>query len=209
VDSSADSSADIFGLSAFGFLAILLPFSLCFYTFVHVKQLKLLKNEPLAYGGALLKTRAGRAHGRPLSTRETMHLVLRSTKATGALSFRCHSGRIEATLKKFSRRYGVKILSLANVGNHLHLQIKLSNRQLYKPFIRAVTAAIAMAVTGASRWKKMDGKFWDYRPFTRVVKSWRGYLTLKDYIHINRLEGAGVNRPTARFILARARDRFG
>jgi REP element-mobilizing transposase RayT len=180
---------------------------LAFNTFAHVKQLKLLKNEPLAYGGALLRTRAGRAHGRPLSTRDTMHLVLRSSRATGAQSFRRHTARLDAILRKFSARYGVRVLSFANVGNHLHLQIKLSNRQLYKPFIRALTAAIAMAVTGASRWKKMDGKFWDYRPFSRVVKSWRGFLALKDYIYINQLEGAGVGRGRAEFIMARRRER--
>lgn len=166
-----------------------------------MKQLKLLKNEPLAYGGALLRTRKGRSRGRPLSTRDTMHLVLRSSKATGPLSFRRHSGQLEKILRKFSERYAVKILSLANVGNHLHLQIKLRSRHTYRPFIRAITAAIAMAVTGVSRRRKADGRFWDYRPFTRVVKSWRGYLQLRDYLKINQLEGAGTARVNAEFIV--------
>jgi hypothetical protein len=179
-----------------------------FYTFVHMKQLKLLKNEPLAYGGSLLRTRAGRAHGRPLSTRDTMHLVLRSSRATGTQSFRRHSGKVEAILRRFAAKYGVRILSLANVGNHLHLQVRLGNRRHYNPFIRAVTAAIAMAVSGASRWNKAKEKFWDYRPFSRVVKSWRGFLTLKDYIRINQLEGEGWKRGTAELIV-HGRSGFG
>lgn len=193
-------------------------------------QLKLLAKEKSAYGGDLLKTRAGRRRGRPLSTRETMHLVLRSTKAKGAWSFRSHDLKIRRIVEKFSNRYGVRVLSLANVGNHLHLQIKLSNRFTYRPFIRAVTAAIAMAVTGRTRWTRSkisngvgpaqnargtkeshvgEGaettrgreKFWDYRPYTRVVESFLGFLNLKDYLRINELEGVGYRRDEARFMI--------
>ncbi|WP_410965191.1 hypothetical protein, partial [Salmonella sp. SAL4435] len=81
--------------------------------------------------------------------------------------------------------YAVKIVNFANVGNHLHLQIKLTNRFTYKPFIRAVTSAIAMKVSGRSRWNKGDEvagkKFWDLRPFTRVIESLRAFLTIRDY----------------------------
>ena len=159
-----------------------------------------------AYGGELLKTRKGRSGPRPLATRDTMHLVLRSTKATGDWSFKKHDGRIREIIKKFSRKYGVQVLSLANVGNHLHFQIKLGRRQLWNPFIRAVTAAITIAVTGNSRWNtrgksEYEGKFWDYRPFTRVVQSWRGFLRLSDYIRINQWEGTGYPRRVARWIL--------
>lgn len=57
-----------------------------------------------------------------------------------------------------------------------------------------------MAVTGASRWKKssVKTKFWDYRPFTRVVRGFKAFLTLRDYIEINRYEGFGVDRDDAR-----------
>lgn len=169
-----------------------------------MKQLNLLKNEQSAYGGELLKTRKGRSRPRPLDTRNTMHLVLRSTKAKGEWSFRRpqNEKKIREILERFSRRHGVKILSLANVGNHLHFQIKLSNRYLYRPFIRAITAAIAMAVTGASRWKPSKAKFWDYRPFTRIVQSYRAFLNLRDYIRINQIEGFGYAREEARWIFA-------
>ena len=136
-----------------------------------------------------------------------MHLVLRSSKAKGPWSFRRprNERRLKTILEKFSTRFAVRILSFANVGNHLHLQIKLGNRHTYRPFIRAVTAAIAMAVTGASRWKKVEGKFWDLRPFTRIVVGWRAVLTLRDYIAVNRLEGHGYDRELAKFILRERR----
>jgi len=134
-----------------------------------------------------------------------MHLVLRSTKAKGDWSFKKSNNekKIKGIVEKFAEKYGVKILSLGNVGNHLHFHIQLSNRNGYKPFIRAITAAIAMAITDTSRWKKRDGnwKFWDYRPFTRIVQSFKAFLTLKDYIEINQLEGLGCGRINARFLI--------
>lgn len=185
----------------------------------------MLAKEKSAYGGELLKTRAGRQHGRPLSTRDTMHLVLRSTKAKGEWSFRRprNAAHVNRIIDKFAVIYGVRVISMANVGNHLHLQIKLANRFTFKPFIRAVTAAIAMSVTGRNRWTKAGGhggegggalvgaakpssmmkreKFWDYRPYTRVVEGFKAWLTLKDYIKINEFEGAGYKRDDARFML--------
>src|SRR5690606_31619703 len=68
------------------------------------RQLELLRRNPDAYGGELLKTRRGRARPRPLSTRCTMHLVLRSSKAVGAWSFLRpeNAQKIEAILKRCS-----------------------------------------------------------------------------------------------------------
>lgn len=167
--------------------------------------MELLEKQTLAYGGELLKTRKGRNGPRPLATRDTMHLVLRSAKAKGEWSFKKHDRRIRKIVQKFTSKYGVRVLSLANVGNHLHFQLKLGNRRQWNPFIRALTASIAMAVTGASRWRPIKqaakDRFWDYRPFTRVVQSWRGFLKLRDYIRVNQLEGAGYRRNTARMIL--------
>jgi REP element-mobilizing transposase RayT len=176
-------------------------------------QIQLLKKEQTSYGGDLLKTRKGRAGPRPLDTKYTMHLNLRSSKAVGQRSFRtpANEKKIAEIVGRFSKKYSIKIHSMANVGNHLHFQIKLANRFTYKPFIRAITAAIAMAITGASRWKPLKKQpsdhFWDRRPFTRVVQSFKGFLNLRDYIEINQLEGLGANRSEARMIIADARVR--
>lgn len=166
-------------------------------------QIKMFKDLPKAYGGKLLNTRQGRAHGRPLSTQQSMHLVLKSSRAKGSWSFRFRENpeKVKRIFQKFAKKYGVTVNSLANVGNHLHMQIKLSNRYTYCAFIRAITAAIAMAITGGSRWSKTKGKFWDYRPFTRVVMGWRALLTLKDYININQLEATGMQREESRWLV--------
>lgn len=193
-----------------------------------MRQLNLIPKMKSDYGGRLANTRAGRSHGRPLSTKNSMHLVLRSSQARGTKSFRHGQNRkkIRAIIEKFSQKYAIRLHSLANVGNHLHLHFQLTRRESYKPFIRAITSAIMMAVTGISRWtrtrdfdskatylkrsqevppqkqKKASTRFWDLRPFTRIVSSWTGFLKLSDYIAINQLEAVGHSRPSARFYVA-------
>jgi REP element-mobilizing transposase RayT len=150
-----------------------------------------------------------------------MHLVLRSSKAVEDMSFKAPQNRsaIEKIISRFAAKYGIRIISLANVGTHLHFHVKISKRRGYLCFIRAITAAIAMHVSGKNRWtvKKLAipararvrrperqhrDKFWDYRPFTRIVDGFRAFLNLRDYIQINQLEGLGVPRHQARFMLA-------
>lgn len=168
-----------------------------------MKQQNLIKPESKSYGGSLRNKRKGR-RARPISTKDSMHLVLRSSKAKGNWSFKRKENerKISRIIAKFSKKYYVQMISIANVGNHLHLHIRLIKRSTYKPFIRAVTAAIAMAITGVSRWNKIKIKFWDYRPFTRVIVGFRALLTLRDYIAINQLEGLGNSKVEARFLLA-------
>ncbi len=178
-------------------------------------QKEFFKKQELAYGGELLKKRNGRVSGRPIVTRHTMHLVLRSSRAKGKWSFLEPKNKVitREILKKFAAKYGVKLLHGANVGNHIHLEIQLTNRYTYKPFIRAVTAAIAMKITGVSRWKTKAQvgitKFWDLRPFTRVVVGRRAQLSLKDYIKINRLEGQGFKRDIAKVLIQRQLSQSG
>src|SRR4051812_38036681 len=102
-----------------------------------MKQLQLLEKLESPYGGELLKTRKGRSRPRPLDTRNSMHLVLRSSQARGDWSFKRprNAARIRELTQKFAQRHGIKVLSMANVGNHLHFHIRLTNRFTYRPFI--------------------------------------------------------------------------
>ena len=166
------------------------------------KQGDLLKKYKSAYGGEDREKRAQRSRPRPLATRSTMHLVLRSSLAKKDWSFLKKKCEIQEIAEKFARTHFVKIISMANVGNHLHFQIQLHSRHTYKKFIRAFTGAIMMEITGFSRWKKTTiKKFWDYRPFTRIVQGYKDFLNLRDYIGINQLEGFGYKRGEAEFIV--------
>jgi REP element-mobilizing transposase RayT len=184
-------------------------------------QIDLFPKKSKSYGGILLKKRKNRTYARPISTSQTMHLVLRSSKAIGEKSFKTSQNQkyIQNIIAKFSIKYGIRIISLANVGNHLHLHVKIAKRAGYLCFIRAVTAAIAMRVSGRNRWSvkkssnernSMNGKekFWDYRPFTRIVEGFHALLNMRDYIQINQLEGLGVSRLQARMMLTNQRPKM-
>jgi REP element-mobilizing transposase RayT len=153
--------------------------------------------EKSEHGGSLKNPQKRR---RPLAIRSTMHLVLRSSKARKQMSFRRHQGAIAKILKNFAKKYHVELLSTANVGNHLHLHMRPTSRKSYQAFIRAITAVIMMRVTGFSRWnpKPEDFQFWDQRPYSRIISTWREFLSLKNYVTINAWEGFGVSRAVAR-----------
>lgn len=183
------------------------------------KQLSFLKKGEKSYGGELRKKGKNRG-ARPLATKTSMHLVLRSSKARGSWSFSNpkNKAKVRFFVEKQSRKYGVHVLSFANVGNHLHLQIQLTSRALYRPFIRGLTAGIAILVAGTTKNRPLDSlagtpengvraRFWDYRPFTRILTSFREFLSVKDYIYINQLEGLGVGRVRARSLLIPSKER--
>jgi len=75
----------------------------------------------------------------------------------------------------------------ANVGNHLHLKIKIQNRESFQKFLKAVTCLIARKITGAKKGYKF-GRFWQGLAFTRVLTSSLEELNLKGYIKANRIQ---------------------
>lgn len=150
------------------------------------------------FGGALLKKRRFRV-ARPVSTKETMHLVLKSSIARGSLSFRMpfHRSKIAAIIRRSCTKFGVTLVRASNNSNHLHLHLKFGSRELYKRFVRSITGQIAMAVTGARKAKpisKLIGKksFWDARPYTRIAHGRRGFKIVDEYVKLNQLEAEGI-----------------
>lgn len=149
------------------------------------KQLEfnILKRPKDEFGGSLLTSHPkGR---RPLASKLPIHLTLRAKKSVLRLP-RVY-GAIELTLTDVAKKYGVKIYKHANVGNHLHLAIKLRQVSDWAGFIRELTGRIALLC----RRFVTDG-LWMYRPHTRIVRGWRkAYRIVLDYIELNQLEGEG------------------
>lgn len=146
----------------------------------------------LQFGGSLLKNSNAKS-ARPLSTKHAMHVVLRSSKAKGDWSLRSLKNQkmVESTLKSLAKKYGLKIYEFANVGNHLHILLKLQNRRTFAPFMRALSGTIALKVTGANKLSALKEKFWDYRPWSRIVEWKKAYTIAKDYVIQNHLEAIG------------------
>lgn len=140
----------------------------------------------LAFGGSLLKNSNAKI-ARPISTKKPMHLVLRSSVAIGKKSFlrSKFNARIRAIIRKQAQINGVKIYGVANKGNHFHLLLLPRSRKAYLNFVRAISGLIARVISGAERGKALSKaadsgqrtaaslkskKFWDQRPFTRIIE---------------------------------------
>ncbi len=159
-----------------------------------------------AYGGELRNKACNRLM-RPLVFRSgSVHISLKSTKAVGQFSFQNSKNRdrVKRFIHEFSAKKGVLILSMANVGNHIHLHVKLHNRDLYIAWIRGLTSGLAMIVMGLQGLKNLRDKklrFWDQRPFSRVIENFKHFLTAKKYVEINQLEGMGMPRVEAELLI--------
>jgi REP element-mobilizing transposase RayT len=138
-----------------------------------------------AFGGSLLKGNPKTA--RPLDSKLPVHLTLRARKSVLRLpkTFKTVQDLIEVTAKK----YGVKIYEKANVGNHVHMVIKVKPR-LWARFIRELTGRIAQVLKDMGIG--VEGTFWRYRPHTRIVRGWKTPFKLAlEYVRLNQLEALG------------------
>ena len=102
------------------------------------RQLKLFADDLRFFGGRLLH---GKRRGqRPLAKKEAVHLVFRSSWAKDGTSFRKSSNRnpIERIILATAYRYGVRIYRKSIATNHVHLVLRITNRQLYATFIRVM-----------------------------------------------------------------------
>jgi REP element-mobilizing transposase RayT len=140
---------------------------------------------------------------RPIDSQKALHVVLKSSQARGERSFkhRRYEQKIWNLIESHAKRNGVKIYAYANAGNHLHLLIR-AKREGYTKFIRSVTGLIARLVGNSERGRPLTNsnknghssqrKFWDSRPFTRVVSfAKREYRVIKAYLLRNTLEAIG------------------
>jgi REP element-mobilizing transposase RayT len=143
------------------------------------------------FGGSLIKGNPREA--RPISVKRPMHLVLRSTLAKGKCSFlnARRAKQIRLIVENSARVQGIKIYRFANSGNHLHLIILARSRLAFSRFIRTITGLIARLTLGVERGKSMGIKFWDARPFTRILEWGRDFRRACEYLLQNTLEAFG------------------
>ncbi len=154
------------------------------------KELNLSRKN--VFGGAHLKNSHAKEQ-RPISTKRAMHLVLRSSICKGEFSLLKpkNAVKIENIIWNQGAHLGVKIYRLANSGNHLHLLVLPRSRHSFLKFIRAISGLIPRAVLGAERGCAKGKKFWDQRPFSRIVEWGKDFIKVKKYLAKNILEAIG------------------
>ncbi len=140
------------------------------------------------FGGSLLKNSNAKTK-RPLESKLPIHLVLRSKSSV--LRLPKTFAKVNDCVGVIARKHGVRIYKYSNVGNHLHLLIKIVRVGAWAAFIRELSGRIAQVAQGLGGQEK-GRKFWTQRPFTRIVRGWReAFQIAKQYIALNELEANG------------------
>lgn len=152
------------------------------------------------HGGVLRNKRRGRK-ARPLSTKAPIHLVLKTDIKSLRRGLRSPLGfyLINYIIKKYARRFFVKVEQISINHDHLHLLVRFSKRSLGQHFLRVVTGQIAqefkknefLVVKTVTDTPAKPAKLWKYRPFTRVIQGWKPYLMVRNYIQLNIKEASG------------------
>ncbi len=124
-----------------------------------------------------------------------MHLVLKSSHMKEERSlFRSENAKLfRSILNKYAEKYFVVIVRFKLVGNHVHILFKVKSVKLYKDFIRSLTGQFAQKMI--ERFKLNIKKFFDERPFTRVIEFGRDYNRVISYIE-SQLKSSRSPKPT-------------
>lgn len=103
------------------------------------------------HGGGLGRGR--RKVARPISTRDPMYVILRSTRAKGRLSLQkpAFAGLIREMVERQAAACRIQLLQFLNEGDSLHFLLKVPSRPGYLRFIRSVSGLTSRMVTGAER----------------------------------------------------------
>jgi len=97
-----------------------------------------------SHGGSLRQKRAGRG-ARPLSTRESIHLVFKANKDVIRGGFRNHRrfALIHHLLQRYRIKFWIRIEQVSIQGDHIHLLIRTTRRSQYLYFFRVLAGQIA------------------------------------------------------------------
>ena len=172
-----------------------------------LKQLELLPKPKREHGGSLAVRR--RRSYRPMNTRLSHHITLKSQHAVGGRCLFRHKKRILYVMRKASRLFHVKVYNYAIAGNHLHLLVKGPDRESLQNFFRVFAGHTAQGILrdcplslpkpqrgGAppnsaktrEPCRKNQRKFWSYLLYSRIVTWGREFKAVSAYIEKNILE---------------------
>ncbi len=142
------------------------------------RQISFFKPIVKESGGALSAI-GKRKTARVLDRRKPLHFVLKSKRSVNLYSQRILLRRL---LFLYAKRFGVKVYKESVQKDHFHFCIKITNRHLYRAFIRALTGVIS---------QKLGKGLWILAPYSRVVTWGRDFLGVLDYILLNDCEVGG------------------
>jgi len=157
-----------------------------------MRQLTLCKEwkRQAEFGGELL--RGKRKSRRPFAKKKAMHITFRRSWHYGNVSLVRQRKRIEEVIGGMARKHRVRLYELSVNSNHLHLLLGCVLRCSFQNFLRECSIRVVRVMTGAMKGSKLRKRFWESRPWSRIVEWGRAFSVAKDYVFRNRLEADGV-----------------
>jgi putative transposase len=128
---------------------------------------------------------------------------------------------VKRILARYAKRFFIKVEQVSVQADHIHCLVRTSRRSHFHYFFRVTAGQIAQQFQNKdllelSLLRKVtdtpqlsnDGKkgkiiqkqvskgqgslkLWKYRPFSRVVKGWKAYKIVRNYIQLNEKEALG------------------
>jgi putative transposase len=154
-----------------------------------------------AHGGSLRQKRLGRGR-RPLSTKDPLHCVFKFERRKLRIGLRSYRAfqLINKIIKTYSHKFSVKIEQISIQRDHIHVLVRASKRSSHIHFFRVAAGQIAQQfdnqswvyrVTDTPARIKNGLGLWKLRPFSRIVRGWRAYKIVRNYIQLNEKEVLG------------------
>ncbi len=171
----------------------------------------------LEHGGEHRKKRHGRGC-RPISCKESVHVVFKINRIVlKTQSLRTHQNfkLSHEIIQKYAARFFVKIDQISIQGNHIHCLVRTCRRSFFHYFFRVVSGQISQQFEKTDKLRlvvddrfisatdtlkngknstKRKLKLWMYRPFSRVVRGYKAYKIVRNYIQLNEKEALGIIR---------------
>lgn len=169
------------------------------HTRPNVQQRSFFKPQPKQHGGSLAPGK--RRARRPLSTKEPLHITLKSEIAEGRRSLKRYKADIERIATTFAKRFNVQIYEYAICATHIHLLVRGKQREGLQNFFRVFAGHIAQKILqdhplsqhedlsrDQRQCEKNQRKFWSYLLYSRVMTWGREFVRVRTYIKKNVLE---------------------
>ena len=145
-----------------------------------MKQQAFFSHLSKSCGGALNKNK--RKQARTISTKQPIHLILKSHKKI-VLSDEEQRNAIQICLYNYSTKFNIKLYSWSIQKDHIHILLRVFQRDDYKKFIRTFSAMLA---------REFGKGLWVLSPFTRLVEWGRDFKNVVAYIQQNEGEVQGL-----------------
>jgi REP element-mobilizing transposase RayT len=143
------------------------------------------------HGGS--RSRGKRKTRRPLTTRQSLHVVLKSQRAKGRRALIRHARYIRTRIQTAARKFNVRVYGKAIHFNHIHLQVRGTTLIGLQNFFRVVAGHIAQHVLrelplGKDEIKSVvstQRRFWEDLLYSRIVSWGREFKRVQAYIGKN------------------------